>query len=107
MHPAVPRTLEAIERRLVESLDVCELAEEAGLSHGHLTRLFRRDVGEMVVGYIGRRRVEQACHLLTYSTLPIKSVAAHVGLPELHAFNKTIRRATGQSPRGSRGGAGG
>ena len=99
MHPAVQRTLEAIERRLAEPLDVGALAEQAGLSHGHLTRLFRRDVGETVVGHIGRRRVERARHLLTYSTLPIKSVAAQVGLPDLHAFNKIIRRATGRSPR--------
>jgi AraC family transcriptional regulator len=91
-----------IERRLAEPLSVAALAEEAGLSHNHLTRLFRSEFSNTVAGYIRQRRVERARHLLAHSTIPIKSVASEVGIPDLHLFNKTIRAELGHSPRAIR-----
>jgi len=41
--------------------------------------------------------------LLVYSTLPVKVIASEVGIPDLHLFNKTIRRELGHSPRAIRG----
>ena len=105
LHPAVARTLQAIELRLAEPLAIADLAREAGLSHGHLCRLFRAEVGRTIVGHLQERRVERARHLLTYSGLAPKRIAAQVGLPDLHLFNKTLRRALGQSPRALRAGA--
>jgi AraC family transcriptional regulator len=99
IHPAVRKTLQAIERRLNEPLSVALLAEQVDLSHSHLTRLFHGQTGQTVAGYIVSRRAERAKYLLTYSTLPIKAVAAQVGLPDLQVFNKTLRRQCGASPR--------
>ena len=100
---AVTRTREAIELRLAESLRVESLAHCAGLSHNHLTRLFHAATGKTVVAYIRERRMERAMRLLRHTTIPIKQVAAQVGLPDLHQFNKAIRAATGVSPRSVRG----
>ena len=105
LHPAVARTLQSIELRLSEPLSIADLAREAGLSHAHLSRLFRAEVGRTVVGYLQDRRVERARHLLTYSGLAPRLIAAQVGLPDLHLFNKTLRRALGSSPRALRAGA--
>jgi transcriptional regulator GlxA family with amidase domain len=98
-HPGVTRVLRHIELHLAEDLRVPELAQVAELSHYHLTRLFRRRTGDTVKAYIARRRAETAVHLLTRSTLPIKLIARQVGAPDLQAFNKLLRAATGQSPR--------
>lgn len=98
-HPSVQRAMEWIELNLGEPLVVPELAGSLGLSHNHLTRLFRRDLGTTVVGYLRRRRAERARHLLADTTLPAKAIAAQVGLPDLHLFNKTLRREFGLSPR--------
>ena len=95
----VERVRRVIEERLGQRLSVAELAQESGLSHNHLTRLFRETQGNTVVGYIRERRVQRARHLLVHSTLPIKAVAAEVGMSDLHLFNKTIRRVLGSSPR--------
>ena len=91
-----------IERRLGDSLNVADLAEELGISHNHLTRLFRSKYGMTIAGYIRKRRVERARHLLAFSTIPVKSVAVEVGIPDLHLFNKTIRAVLGRSPRAVR-----
>lgn len=102
--PAVARTREAIELRLAEPLRVTELADAVDLSHNHLTRLFHAATGRTVVGYLRERRMERATRLLRHTTLPIKQIAAQVGLGDLHQFNKAIRAATGVSPRALRNG---
>ncbi|MCZ7648387.1 MAG: helix-turn-helix domain-containing protein [Planctomycetota bacterium] len=103
-HPALREARRQIEVRLGDGVEVAWLARRVGLSHNQLTRLFRAGTGQTVVGYIRQRRLERARHLLTNSTLPIKAVAAEVGLPDLHQFNKFIREALGQGPRAVREG---
>ncbi len=97
-HPAVRYTLQQIELRLAETLSVADLAREARVSYSYLGRLFQETQGTTVVGYIRERRLRRAEHLLRHSTLPIKTVAAAVGIPDLHLFNKSLRRALGKSP---------
>jgi AraC-like DNA-binding protein len=64
-----------------------------------MTRLFHAAVGKTIVGYVQERRAERARHLLAYTDLPIKTVAAQVGIEDLSRFNKTIRRWCGAPPR--------
>lgn len=99
LHPALGQAVREIEVHLAEPLSIPVLARRAEISHNHLTRLFKAEFGLTAEGYIRQRRVERAQHLLVHTTMAIKSIAAEVGLPDLHFFNKTIRAATGQSPR--------
>jgi AraC family transcriptional regulator len=101
-HPAVAAAVAMIEARLAEPLSVAEIAKAVGLSHNHLTRLFRAATGQTVVGYLRNRRMERARHFLQATTLSIPAIAASVGIPDLQAFNKACRRELGASPRGIR-----
>jgi AraC family transcriptional regulator len=98
-HPAVAKALGEIERRLSEPLSIRELAEDVGISHNHLIRLFRKETGRTIAGYIRVRRAQQAEYLLIHSGLPIKTIAVTVGMSDLQLFNKTVRRELGASPR--------
>lgn len=102
-HPAVSAAIAYIEGQLAAPLTVPAVAHAAGVSHNHLTRLFKAATGDTVVGYIRRRRLDRAHHLLRASTLSIPAVAASVGIPDLQAFNKACRRELGASPRALRG----
>ncbi|MET8945235.1 AraC family transcriptional regulator [Streptomyces sp. NPDC004542] len=106
-HPALRTAMTHIEDHFAGPLSVPDVARAAGVSHTHLTRLFREDTGLTVVGYIRRRRMERARHLLVASTLAIPAIAAAVGIPDLQAFNKTCRRELGASPRAVRETSGG
>ena len=99
VHPAVEETIRQIELRLHEPLLVEELARSAGISHNHLTRLFQASMGQSVKGYLLERRMAKARHLLQKSSAPIKGIAFDTGYPDLHAFNKIVRRHFGHSPR--------
>jgi AraC-like DNA-binding protein len=101
-HPAVAAAVASIEARLAEPLTVKEIAKAAGVSHNHLTRLFRADTGKTVVGYIRARRMERARHFLQATTMSIPAIAASVGIPDLQAFNKACHRELGAPPRGIR-----
>lgn len=96
--------LNAIEQRIHENLSVTLLAKEAGISHNHLTRLFKKHMGTTPEKYLCQRRTQKARHLLYHTRWPVKAIASAVGLPDLHAFNKVIRRELGASPRAIRQG---
>ena len=98
-HPAVRRALRLVEERLSEPLRVGELAVELDVSPGYLSRLFHAAIGTTLIAYLRERRMENARHLLLYSTLPITAIARQVGIPDLGQFNKAVHRAYGVSPR--------
>ncbi|MGN9909729.1 helix-turn-helix domain-containing protein [Phytohabitans sp. LJ34] len=101
-HATVSAAVAHIESHLAAPLTVPAVARAVGVSHNHLTRLFRAETGHTVVGYIRRRRLEHARHMLRESTLSIPAIAASVGIPDLQAFNKACRRELGASPRAVR-----
>lgn len=103
---AVTAALAHIEQHLPLPITVPEVAAAVGVSHNHLTRLFRAATGTTVVAHIRRRRLERAGHLLRESTLSIPAIAASVGIPDLQAFNKACRYELGASPRAIRKGLG-
>ena len=99
LHPALSQAVREIEVQLAEPISIPEIARRADISHNHLTRLFKAQFNLTAEGYIRQRRTERALHLLKHTTMAVKTIAAEVGLPDLHYFNKTIRAATGLSPR--------
>ncbi|MFI6481090.1 helix-turn-helix domain-containing protein [Nonomuraea sp. NPDC050663] len=101
-HAVIAAATDHIEANLAAPLTVPAIARAAGVSHNHLTRLFRAQTGDTVVGYLRRRRLTRALHLLRESTLAIPAIAAQVGIPDLQAFNKACRREFGSSPRALR-----
>ena len=102
-HPAVEAAMREIELHLGEVIYMAELTRKTGFLQNHLTRLFTAATGKTMAAYIRDRRVERAAHLLRHSTLPVKAIAFEVGIPDLHLFNKSIRRAFGIPPRRLRG----
>jgi AraC-type DNA-binding domain-containing proteins len=101
---AVERAVRFIELNLSEVEGTGAVAEAAGVTPGHLTRLFKEAFGQTLVQYVRQQRVVRARHLLQNTSLPIKEVAALVGIPDPFYFNKIIRAACGCSPRALRQG---
>lgn len=105
-HPAIRRVCQLIEQHLWKQLVPMKLADQVDLSLIHLRRLFRQQTGQPLAAYIRRRRALHARHLLQHTSLPIKTIAEQVGLPDPHLFNKIIRRELGVSPKAVRQGRG-
>lgn len=93
------RAFELIERRIGQDIAIVKLASELDISQTHLNRLFFKVVRMTVSEFIRHRRMEQAEHLLRHTTLPVKTIAATVGISDPHHFNKLVKRYLGQAPQ--------
>lgn len=98
-HPAVDAAEEIFESRMGEPISMAELSREVEISHNQLIRLFRQEHGVTPAAFLRNRRAEEARRLLTTTTLPIKEIAARVGIPNLHYFNSFVREYHDVGPR--------
>jgi len=95
---ALSRTLDFIEAHLGGSLDLCVLANVAGVSVWHFARQFRVSTGLPPHAYATARRVERAKVLLQRADASIIDVASAVGFASPSHFAKVFARATGKGP---------
>lgn len=98
LHPSLQIALSIIRNQQSEDIRVGAIARSMGVSHNHLTNLFRNQLGCGAREYIQRERLKRALHLLVHSSLPIKSIAIETGIPDLHYFNKLVHKRAGKSP---------
>ncbi len=78
------------------------LAEAAGYSRFHFSRIFRDAVGMSPYQYLMQLRMRRALELLTTTDLPIKQIAGDVGFEEVSWFTTTFKKHIGQTPGGVR-----
>ncbi|MDX2065059.1 MAG: AraC family transcriptional regulator [Fimbriimonadaceae bacterium] len=102
--PLVTQALQLIELRLGEPVGPLEIAHELGISRAHLARLFREHLDTTIIGRIRQQRMARARYLLETSSMPVKQIAAVVGIPDLAHFNKVVRGTFGCPPRALRSG---
>lgn len=101
--PRVAGVLRRLDRQgWAEPLDEAALAKEAGVSVGHLERLFSRATGLTPRGYLHKRRVEAATAALADATRPVKRTAYELGFVSAAHFSNWVKKATGRSPRAHR-----
>ena len=68
------------------------LCRDAGISHAHLLRLFKREYGTTLISYITEKRLAHACELLETTDLPVAEVAFSCGFSDELHFMKIFKR---------------
>jgi len=79
-------------------LGVESLAAELRCSPSHLSKLFHRETGERIVGYITRIRLANAIDAVRHTPLSVKEIAVACGFNDPNYFARVFRKATGRSP---------
>ncbi len=97
--PVLADVFAVIDRRHCETLSLRDVADEVGLTPGHLTTVVRRRTGRTVQEWIIERRMAEARKLLTETGIPISEVARRVGISDPGYFSRLFRRTHGSSPR--------
>lgn len=98
--PADARWSSALElaRKAPPGLAVADLADEAGYSPFHFTRLFTRRTGIGPGQYLIAHRVDTARRLLLADDDPVVDVATAVGFDSLSSFSRRFRETVGVTP---------
>lgn len=92
-----------LRAHLAEPITVDDMATEIGLSRWHFTRRLTTATGLPPARYLERMRVDAAIGLLQASSLPLKAIAAEVGLRDPYHLSRVVKRVTGRAPGALRG----
>ena len=87
-----------IEANLGETLNLPEVAEQAGYSVFHFGRIFQGITGETVMEYVRKRRLTEAGKALLHSNQRILDIALDWQYDSQEAFTRAFKRAYGVPP---------
>ncbi|MGI9244522.1 MAG: helix-turn-helix transcriptional regulator [Verrucomicrobiales bacterium] len=99
------RVWDEVEKDLVRSWKLKDLAEMGCLSTEHLRRLCRQQLGRSPIQQVTHLRMRRAVHLLSTGDEKIETVARAVGYENPFAFSNAFKRWTGRRPSDFREGA--
>jgi len=77
-----------LETHCAEPLSIPVLAEIAGMSNGHFSRMFRIVMRKTPMDYLNRYRIRQAAYLLQNTDWPVAEVAMETGITNFSYFGK-------------------
>ncbi|MBB3113360.1 AraC-like DNA-binding protein [Paenibacillus phyllosphaerae] len=98
LHAKVSEIAAYMREHYREALTLEDTAKHFYLSSSYLSRIFHRLTGFHFREYIIHIRVREAQQLLAHSRQKIQDIAFAVGFEHLSHFNKTFKKATGQTP---------
>ena len=93
------RAVEYIQDQLNADLTVSAIAQTAGMSPDHFTKLFRESTGQSPYQYVVEARVRKAKELLTTGKLTISEAAHHVGFADQSHLTRHFKRVFGLPPK--------
>lgn len=79
-------------------LSLQTLADALYVSPQYLSRLFRRETGDTIGGYLARKRINEAMRLLQDPALKMYEIAQKTGYTSQHYFSSAFKKALGISP---------
>jgi transcriptional regulator GlxA family with amidase domain len=94
----VQATIDHIAGHLGDNLSTSFLADRAGVSERHLTRLFLREVEVTPGRFVRRARTEAAAQLLTTTDLTMEAVASRCGFGTPETLRQAFQSRYGVSP---------
>ncbi|MGP0098620.1 MAG: helix-turn-helix transcriptional regulator [Terriglobales bacterium] len=96
------RILEKLAADYRERLTLDELGREAGVHPVHLSRVFRKFVGDGIGEYVHRLRIRAACEAMLAPEISLAEISLAVGFADQSHLTRVFRRATGMTPAGFR-----
>lgn len=91
--------VEYVEKNYKKPISLATLAETLGYEYCYFSKIFNRLFSMRFSDYINIYRFNEACTMLTESTLSITEVLYESGFQSARSFNNTFKRLSGVSPR--------
>lgn len=88
-----------IDENYFEDLTLTSLAEKFNVESSYFSRMFRQEMGENLIFYLTRKRIEKAQAYIAGSDTNLTEIAFLVGYNDYSYFNRVFKKNTGMSPR--------
>lgn len=88
-----------METNFSNKISIDEIAEQAGISHRHFKRRFKKATNETPLVYLQHLRIEKAKQLLENSLETINEITWKVGYEDINSFRRLFKKNTGMSPK--------
>lgn len=94
----VRKAIEYLDRHYAQRITLAELAEQAGFSPEHFSRVFRRETGVNYITYLNNLRMKHAVQLLEQTDCKVYEIAEEVGFSSLSYFSTAFKKKFGKNP---------
>ncbi|MHA6480747.1 helix-turn-helix domain-containing protein [Paenibacillus sp. strain BS8-2] len=94
----IETTIDHMVNHYAENMTVEDLANMAGMSSSHYSRLFKKYASASPIHYLTQLRMDRAKELLILSDHKLKAVAQSIGYEDELYFSRLFKKFTGQSP---------
>lgn len=95
----VNRAIDYVTRHLAEPLKLEDVAKVAAFSPFHFHRIFRAVVGETLLDFVKRTRLERALYLMSHGQRSLTEIALDVGFTSSSDFSRVFKAQFGAPPR--------
>ena len=94
----IAKSISFMKTHVEEALSLKELADHAGLSVAHYSKLFTQKIGFSPIDHFIHLKIQYACQLLDISHLYIKEIAYRVGYKDPYYFSRIFKKIMQMSP---------
>ena len=98
LSPIVLDSVKYIRRNYCDQVSLQEVSDNIGVSHAHLSRLFKEEMGQGFSDYVNSFRLGKAKELLTESSMSLSEIAQSVGYSNQQYFTRVFKNQTGMTP---------
>lgn len=85
-----------LEKHLYEqNLTLKRIAKDIYINESYLSRVFKKEMGESLIEYITRKRIEESMRLLDTTDLKVYEIAERVGISDPHYFSICFKKQLG------------
>ena len=94
--------LRHMQAHLDQTITVDALAQEAGMSPSHFTRVFKETLGSTPMQFVMAYRIEQSLKMMDDAKRPLGDIALACGFSDQAHFTRSFKQLVGQTPRAYR-----
>lgn len=94
----ISKSISFMKTHVGESLSLAQLADQAGLSVAHYSKLFTQKTGFSPVDHFIQLKIQHACQLLDITQLYVKEVAQQLGYQDPYYFSRIFKKIMQVSP---------
>lgn len=92
------QAMDYICNHLHSTIRVDEVAQRVGLERSYFSKLFHKETGYTVSGYIMYKKIQAAKNMLLYSDFSCSEIAQYLGFASSSHFSEKFKQAEGMTP---------